>query len=237
MSRRVKLTICICANSALGTVIIVRSSAAQAGRAQADLLDRAHLVAEAAELANPDRLVGEQDEAADDVLERRPDGQGDREPADAEAGDDRGDARCRIRPRREGGPVSAPVMLKIRKQSRISAASRLPGARREQPHHDIADTRDHHGGEPREQKVANGVDRDGGRDARPLAEQDRALQELSRPASAAMTQSSATGSPIRQATSSLAQRLSHFRPARQTSHAKPAVIRVPRSAESHFHSG
>ena len=44
-----------------------------------------------------------------------------------------------------------------------------PGARCEQPHHGIADARDHRGDEPREQKVADGIDSDGDHDARPLA--------------------------------------------------------------------
>ena len=44
-----------------------------------------------------------------------------------------------------------------------------PGARCEPPHHGVADTRDHRGDEPREQNVADGVDSDGGHDARALA--------------------------------------------------------------------
>ena len=56
-------------------------------RAQADRLDRAVLVAKAAEVADPDRLVREQRQTPDDVLEPWPDGEGDGKSADAKAGD------------------------------------------------------------------------------------------------------------------------------------------------------
>ena len=73
-----------------------------AGRAQADLLDGADLLAVAAEVADAHRPVGEQGEAADDVLQRRPDRKGEGETTDAETGDERrdrdADDLCRVDP-------------------------------------------------------------------------------------------------------------------------------------------
>ena len=50
-------------------------------RTYTDVLDSSHLVAEAAEIAFTDWFVREEDDAADQVLKRRPHGQGDRQAA------------------------------------------------------------------------------------------------------------------------------------------------------------
>ena len=67
---------------------------ADARRVEADLLDGAGLVAEAAEVADAHRLVGEQRQAAEEILERLLGAESDGDAADAESGEQRRDVEA-----------------------------------------------------------------------------------------------------------------------------------------------